>query len=97
MTQLTLPTLPILLGWAAWLALGVLLGGIYFHMLRRSVDLLVGDGSALWAVLLTLGRLAIVGTGLALASLQGAMPLLLAALGLLIGRKLVMRRQERTS
>lgn len=97
MTQLTLPTIPILLGWAAWLALGVLLGGIYFQMLRRSVDLLVGGGSALWAVLLTLGRLAIVGTGLALASLQGAMPLLLAALGLLIGRKLVMRRQEQMS
>jgi len=97
MTHLTLPTIPVFLGWAAWLALGVLLGGIYFHMLRRSVDLLVDGKSTFKAILFTLGRFALVGAGLALASLQGAVPLLLAAAGLLIGRQLVMRREERTS
>ena len=97
MTHLTLPTISILVGWAAWLALGVLLGGLYFHMLRRSVDLLVGGKSTIKAVLFTIGRFALAGAGLAAASFQGALPLLLVALGLLIGRQLVMRREARTS
>lgn len=97
MTHLTFPAIPMLLGWAAWLALGISLGGLYFHMLGRSVDLLVSGTSTLKAVLFTLGRFGLAGAGLAIASFQGAVPLLLVALGLLIGRQLVMRRQERTS
>lgn len=97
MTDLALPTIPVLFGWIAWLALGVSLGGFYFHMLRRSVDLLVGGRSTFKAVAFTVGRFVLAGAGLALASLQGAVPLLLMALGLLIGRQLVMRREERAS
>lgn len=97
MTHLTLPTIPVILGWAAWMALGISLGGFYFHMLRRSVDLLVGGKSTIMAVLFTIGRFALAGAGLAAASFQGAVPLLLVALGLLIGRQLVMRREERAS
>ncbi|PWW04541.1 F1-F0 ATPase (N-ATPase) AtpR subunit [Hoeflea marina] len=97
MTHLGLPTIPVLLSWIAWLALGVSLGGFYFHMLRVSVDLLVGGSSTLRAVLFILGRFGLAGAGLALASFAGAVPLLLMAAGLFAGRQLVMRREARTS
>ena len=97
MTHLALPTIPVLLSWIAWLALGVSLGGFYFHMLRVSVGLLVGGRSTLKAVLFTVGRFVLAGAGLALASFAGAVPLLLMAAGLFAGRQLVMRGEAHAS
>ncbi len=78
---------------AACLAAGIALGVAYFMMLRRTVDLLTAGGSPGKALLLIAARMALIGGGLVLAALTGAGPLLAMALGIWIGRSIVMRRQ----
>lgn len=79
---------------AAWLAGGAAVGLVYFRMVRQSADLLLSGrrGGPLLGLALALLRLACVGGALFVAAMQGAGPLLAAALGLLIGRFGVMRR-----
>lgn len=79
---------------ALWLVGGVAIGLIYFRMVRHSADLMLsGRRGGPWVggalVLLRMAGLAGV---LIIAVMQGAGPLLAAALGLLIGRFAMMRR-----
>ncbi|MBO9099613.1 MULTISPECIES: N-ATPase subunit AtpR [unclassified Rhizobium] len=77
----------------AWLAGGIGMGFAYFRMLRENTALLVTGRRLRLAVSLTVGRLALMAGGLILAGRQGALPLLAMALGVWIGRSIVMRRQ----
>ena len=79
---------------ALWLVGGGLIGLIYFRMVRHSADLMLSGrrGGALFGVALVLVRMAGLGGVLIIAAMQGAGPLLAAALGLLIGRFAMMRR-----
>ena len=78
---------------ALWLLGGGMIGLIYFRMVRHSADLLLSGrrGGALFGLALVVLRLAGLGGVLIIAAMQGAGPLLAAALGLLIGRFAVMR------
>ena len=77
-----------------WLAGGAVGGLIYFRMVRQSAGMLLSGrrGAPLLGGALVLLRMAGIGGGLFLAAMQGAGPLLAAALGLLLGRHAVMRR-----
>lgn len=77
-----------------WLVCGLVLGLIYFALVRRSADLILSArrGGPLLGLGLTLARLAGLGGVLIVAAMQGAGPLLVAALGVLIGRVAVMQR-----
>lgn len=79
---------------ALWLVGGVLIGLIYFRMVRHSADFMLSGrrGGPLFGVALVLLRMAGLGGVLIIAAMQGAGPLLAAALGLLIGRFAVMRK-----
>ena len=76
-----------------WLAGGGAIGLIYFRMVRHSADLILSGrrGGPLFGVGLVLLRMAGLGGVLIIAAMQGAGPLLAAALGVLIGRFAVMR------
>lgn len=79
---------------AAWLAGGVVIGLIYFRLVRHSADLMLSGrrGRPLFGVALVLLRMAGLGGVLIIAAMQGGGPLLAAAMGLLIGRFAMMRR-----
>jgi F1F0 ATPase subunit 2 len=94
MSHLVFDTLPggaALLDLAIHLAAGITLGMLYFRGLWWNVRKLAGDGRVITTVALMIGRFAMLGGLLILASLEGALPLLVMALGLLIGRAIVMR------
>ncbi|KPP88527.1 MAG: N-ATPase, AtpR subunit [Rhodobacteraceae bacterium HLUCCA08] len=78
---------------ALWLAGGSLLGMIYFRLVRYSADLMVlgRRGGQLYGLALVLMRMAGLGGVLIVAAMQGAGPLLVASLGMLIGRFAMMR------
>jgi len=78
---------------AGWLAAGLLLGVIYFSVVRRSADLLVSGGAIAFAISLVAFRLALLVTGLYVAAVCGTLPLLAAAGGVLVGRGIVLRRK----
>ena len=84
--------LPVL---GAWVLGGAALGLIYFRFLRRSAGLMVAGGAGPGrALLLVLFRVAGLGGILLIAAMQGALPLLATALGVMIGRQVVMRQAE---
>jgi N-ATPase, AtpR subunit len=76
---------------AAYLAAGVVLGVLHFSSLWQIVRLFAGGGRLLIVICLTVGRFVLLGGALALASLEGAMPLLLVAVGSMAGRFVVTR------
>ena len=88
------PLLPLSAPLVFFLALmgGIAMGTGYFYALRKTADLIVGGGSTLRAMGLTLGRLALMGTGLYVAALNGALPLLAALLGVLIAKAICLRQ-----
>ena len=94
MSPLTFNALP---GWAALfdlaihLVAAVGLGVLYFRGLWWNVRRLTGEGRVTTTVALMIGRFVLLGGLLALASLEGALPLLMVALCVLIGRTIVMR------
>ncbi|VFU10068.1 conserved membrane protein of unknown function [Methylocella tundrae] len=88
----TLPAAGTVISLVAYFAGGVALGLAYFAALWQSARLFASGGHTAVAVALTIGRFILLGGALALASLHGAPPLLAMALGVLIGRALVMRR-----
>ncbi len=74
---------------------GLLLGYAYFRALRATTELIVGGGSVLLGLGLTLGRLAFLSAGLYLAVLGGALALLAALAGVLCAKALLLRQTER--
>ncbi len=88
----TLPAWAMAASLAAHLAAGMALGAVYFNAVWWNASLLAHGGRVRIAVGLIVGRLALLGGLLALASLEGALPLLAMALGVLIARPVIMRR-----
>lgn len=76
----------------AYFAGGIALGILYFSGLWWNARLFAERGSTRTIILLVLGRFALLGGLLTLASLQGAVPLLTMALGIFITRYAVMRK-----
>jgi F1F0 ATPase subunit 2 len=87
-----LPPWAMALSLAAHLIAGIALGVVYFGSLWRTVHRFARGGRATTLAALTVGRLALLGGLLALASLEGALPLLTMALGVFVARFAVMRR-----
>jgi F1F0 ATPase subunit 2 len=87
----TPPAFADLLGLAAHLAAGIVLGMLYFRCLWWNVCRLTAGSRVLTTILLTAGRFVLLGGLLTLASLEGALPLLVMLLGLLVARSAVMR------
>lgn len=79
---------------AAWLPLGFLAGVAHFALLRLGAGLIV-EARVGRAMLLMAGRFALTGAVLALAAADGALPLIAASFGLMIGRAAVLRREDR--
>jgi len=86
----------LVLNLSAHLIAGILLGLVYFRGLWWNARLFTAGGHARTAILLMVGRIALLGGLLTLASLEGAGPLLVMALGVLIARAVVMRRLPAT-
>jgi F1F0 ATPase subunit 2 len=76
---------------AVWFAAGLAAGTLHFALLRWNAALYGRAGGIGTAVALQLLRLAVLGGVLTIIALQGALPLLLAALGVLVARPVVMR------
>ncbi|MCW0182745.1 ATP synthase subunit I [Zavarzinia sp.] len=76
----------------AGLAAGLAFGILYFRGLWWQVRRFEARRRPLVLIGVMIGRFALLGGGLVLAALAGAVPLLTAALGVLGGRALVMRR-----
>jgi hypothetical protein len=93
----TLPPWAMVLSLAAHLIAGIGLGILYFSAVRWNACLFARGGRAMTAVVLITGRLVFLGGLLVLASLEGALPLLVTALGVLIARPLVTRRHCETT
>jgi F1F0 ATPase subunit 2 len=79
-------------GLAAYLAAGIVLGILYFRGLWWNARLFARAGHLPTGIVLMVGRFVLLGGLLTLASLQGALPLLVMALGVFIARFAVMRR-----
>ncbi len=75
-----------------YLAAGIIAGIVYFKCLAWTVRLFAEGGGATKAIVLMIGRIAVLGGLLALASQQGALPLLMMALGVFIARFVIIRR-----
>lgn len=86
------------LGVAAYLTTGTALGVLYFSSLWWTVRMFAGGRGAPTIIGAMIARFVLLGGVLALASLEGAMPLLLMAVGILAGRFIVAGRlKERES
>ncbi len=79
-----LPAWAMLLGLGAHFGIGFGLGILYFRSLWWSTRRFAGSIAAIIALMI--GRFALIGGALALASLEGALPLLIMALGVLFAR-----------
>jgi N-ATPase, AtpR subunit len=93
----TLPGWAALLGVASHLAAGIALGMLYFRVLWSSIRRLTEDGRVTTTIALMVGRFVLLASLLALASLEGALPLLMMALGVFIGRSIVMRHTRKAA
>jgi hypothetical protein len=87
----TLPAFAQLAALTAHLAFGIALGILYFRGLRSNVARLTDHRGVMTTVALIVGRFTLLGGLLTLTSLEGALPLLTTALGVLAGRSIVMR------
>jgi F1F0 ATPase subunit 2 len=87
-----LPAWAMLLRLSAHLAAGFILGALYFRTLWWNTQRFIQGGRATTTIALMIGRFVLLGGVLALASLEGALPLLVMALGILIARSMVVRR-----
>jgi F1F0 ATPase subunit 2 len=93
-----LPAWGMLLSLSMHFAAGIGLGVLYFRSLWWTACRFAGGGRVTTTIAVVLGRFTLLGVLLMLASLEGAMPLLVMALGILIARYAVMRRiREATS
>lgn len=73
---------------------GFLIGYGYFRALRKTTDMLLGQGSAVLVVVLTIGRMAAIVAAFYLAALAGPQALLAAFAGAMVGRALILRRRR---
>ena len=87
-----LPAWGVALRLPAHLAAGIVLGIFYFRGLWWNARQFTDGGRATATIALMVGRFALLGALLTLASLEGALPLLMMALGVLIARSAVVRR-----
>lgn len=79
-----------------FLVLGLVTGLLHFHLLRWNTELFVSGGLARAFAAQGL-RLAMLAGVLVCAAWQGALPLLLAALGVMIARPIVLRRRTQVA
>jgi F1F0 ATPase subunit 2 len=87
-----LPTWAMILSLAAHLAAGVILGILYFRSLWWNARRFTAGGRVATTIAVMIGRFVLLGLLLTLASLEGALPLLVMVLGILIARSFVMRK-----
>ena len=78
-------------------AAGIALGLVYFRTLWWTTQRLCTDGRPVLVITLMIGRFALLGGMLYLASLAGALPLLAVAGGILLARALLLRRVRATA
>ena len=88
----SLPTWAMLLSLTAHLAAGIMLGVVYFRSLWWNARRVTAGASVATTIAVMIGRFVLLGMLLTLASLEGALPLLLMALGVLIARSVVVRK-----
>jgi F1F0 ATPase subunit 2 len=94
---MTLPSYDAPTAWAAIISLtihlgaGIALGILYFRSLWWNVHRFAHGGRLLTIIALIIGRFVLLGALMTLASLEGALPLLMLALGVLIARSGVIR------
>lgn len=102
-SRMSVLSISTLTGWAAILALtihfvaGIAVGMLYFRGLWSNVRRLTADESLITTIGLMIGRFLMLGALLTLASLEGALPLLMIALGVLIGRAIFMRNARESA
>jgi F1F0 ATPase subunit 2 len=77
---------------AGFLALGLVAGTLHFSLLRWNTIFYARPGRIGMGAALQLARLAVLAALLTMVARQGALPLLLTALGVLIARPIVVRR-----
>jgi F1F0 ATPase subunit 2 len=95
MTSLSLSNLPswaTFLSLAAHLAAGVIVGALYFRSLWWNARRFTAGDRTATTIAVMIGRFVVLGVVLTLASLEGALPLLLMALGVVIARFIVIRQ-----
>ncbi len=80
------------LSFLAHLAAGLALGTAYFLSVRWTSDRLAAGRGIAGTVAAIVGRFVLLGGVLTLISLEGALPLLVTALGVLVARAVVLRR-----
>ncbi len=90
--MIDLHAIPLFLTLPVSFAGGLVLGLVYFRALRGTADLIVGGGPPLLGLVLTLGRLAVLGAGLYVAVLVGGLALLAALAGVLCAKGLMLRQ-----
>ena len=78
-----------------WLVAGVVLGGAYFFLMGRTVAAIGDVGGWRAAVLPLVMRIGLAAGVFALASVQGAAPLLITLIGFLIARTVTIARIKR--
>ncbi len=82
---------PTALGLAAHIVAGVGLGTLYYTAVWWSAQLFGTGGRTRLNIALIIGRIGVLGGLLFVASLEGAVPLLTVAVGVLIARPMIMR------
>lgn len=87
-----LPAWAEVIGLVTHMGAGILLGILYFRGLWWSVRRLSHSGSLVATIALMMGRFVLLGGLMTLASLEGALPLLVLTLGVVAARAVVMRR-----
>lgn len=80
-----------LIGLAAYLAAGLVLGVLYFRSLWWNVRRFADGERLLTTITLVIGRFVLLGATLVLVSRGGALPLLMVTLGVLLARFAVVR------
>jgi len=93
----SLPAWAMLADLAAHFGAGIVLGVLYFRGLWWNARLFAMAGRVPASLALMIGRIALLGGVLVLASLEGALPLLVTALGVFVARAMVMRRIGETA
>lgn len=93
----TLPTWAVAVDLAAHFGTGFWLGFLYFRSLWWTTRRFSGRGSVLAILALMIGRFVLIGGALGLVSLEGGMPLLTMALGVMVARFAVVNGIRKTA